>query len=246
MPNDIIYYFWETNPLKCLYLTDLQSKNLILGLKPNSCKIMTLFFRNLATLFSNPRFLAPKSGLVWVNSYKGELIASFEAVVCFPTGVRLCVWLFYEDQTARSLLGSEASRHCPNGPGSGHDQQRYILTEGITEDKVNFPTGTDGSTLDTGYELLTRHSLRCLTLIPTSCDFHLLRSFITFFFQASAAMHYCNHTGYVGCRLCSLYFYGLTWWHAWDRTSTDTRKGIRFNNRFCLAVLPVTSLVLFF
>lgn len=37
------------------------------------------------------------------------------------------------------------------------------------------------------------------------------------------------------CVYYALYFYGLRWWYAWDRTSTGTREGFSSNNRFCLA-----------
>lgn len=65
-------------------------------------------------------------------------------------------------------------------------------------------TWIDRSTLDFGSELLPGHTVPSLNLIPTSCDFHLLKSFIMIFFASRlcrVAMHYCNHTGHDVCRL---------------------------------------------
>lgn len=87
--------------------------------------------------------------------------------------------------------------------------------------------------------------LRSLNLIPPSCDFHLLKSFIIVFFcpEASAAMLYCNHTGYAACRVCV--YYALYFYIGMHETETSADTCNNFNNGFCLAVSLVTSLVYF-
>lgn len=129
----------------------------------------------------------------------------------------------------------EACGRCPSGSGwrlylyvsSGCDLRVVLYTYRRDEGGRGHSFNMDWQS-NTGHwiRVLTGHPVRSHNLIPTSCDFHFHQVFhyALFCLEASVAMHYCNHTGYVVCRLCvyyALYFYGLRWWHA---TSADARK----------------------
>lgn len=84
--------------------------------------------------------------------------------------------------------------------------------------EVTLRTCTDCWTLD-----FTEQKFPILHHIPTSCDFPLLRSLIMNPFFASRPVELCitvttEDMLAVHCVYYALYFYGLRWWHAWDRT----------------------------
>lgn len=86
-------------------------------------------------------------------------------------------------------------------------EQCCILTEEIKEEEVTLPTSTDHSALDAGPEFLTGHPVLRLNLTPTSCDLHLLQSFIMNSFLPRGQRSYAllNRTGCVGCRLFTMH-----------------------------------------
>lgn len=105
----------------------------------------------------------------------------------------------------------------------------------MKQEEVSFPTWTDH--VDSIWGAYTGHPVPSLHLAPTFCDFHSSESFIisSLCLEACVAMHYFNHRGYAGCRLCLLcivFSMDWRWWHAWDRTSADAREAFGFNNRF--------------
>lgn len=84
-------------------------------------------------------------------------------------------------------------------------------------------------------------------LIPTSCDFTSLESFIKKPFlppRARVAVHYCNRRGHVGftlCLLCIVFRPSERCWHAAGRPSTDARNAFSSDSVPCSGL--VTSVV---
>lgn len=84
-------------------------------------------------------------------------------------------------------------------------------------------------------------------LIPTSCDFTSLESFIKKPFlppRARVAVHYCNRRGHVGFTLCLLSIVfrpSERCWHAAGRPSTDARNAFSSDSVPCSGL--VTSVV---
>lgn len=99
-------------------------------------------------------------------------------------------------------------------------------------------------TLDTKTSSTKPFSNPCFLWFPLAAVFH----YVPFCPEGSITMHYCNHTGYVGCRLCLLcivcLWTGLMALHGTEQA--DTLNGFCCNNSLCSAVLPVTSVFSFY